>query len=52
MSEAKTFMVEYSPPPIYAENFPVILKKFEHIMTMAKQGGVRFGRETVRERLF
>ena len=38
--------------PIYAENFPGILKKFEHIMTMAKQGGVRFSRETVRERSY
>lgn len=35
--------------PIYEENFPGIFQKFEHIMTMAKQGGVQFGRESIRE---
>lgn len=34
---------------MYEEGFPGVFQKFEHIMKMAKQGGVQFGRESIRE---
>lgn len=38
--------------PIYDENFPGVLQKFEHIVTMAKRRGVRFSGESMRERSY